>query len=79
MNKYTGIGDTFEIAFDAAADAAFKARTKPQNPDEMFRVRVVSMSAIYGGIVGFTDKREVVLEHALPRSQRKSLVHGTRR
>jgi len=56
---YTGSGDTFESAFEAAADAAFKARTKPANPDEMFLVKVESMSAIYGGFVGYTGQRQV--------------------
>lgn len=56
---YTGSGDTFESAFDAAAEAAFRACTKPANPDEMFLVKVESMSAIYGTIVGYTGQRQV--------------------
>ncbi|MFO0835805.1 MAG: hypothetical protein U0638_12600 [Phycisphaerales bacterium] len=56
---YTGSGDTFESAFEAAAEAAFKARTKPANPDEMFLVKVESMSAIYGTIVGYAGQRQV--------------------
>jgi hypothetical protein len=58
--EFSGNGKTIEEAFNAAASAAIKS-FQPHGFDELVRVELVSIGAIYGGFIGYVGEREVVV------------------
>ncbi len=60
QNEFLGYRGTIEEAFSAAASEAIKS-FKSRGPDDMARVELKAVRAVYGGIIGYGGQREALV------------------